>query len=387
MLSRRLNSRQQKLLIFSVLIAKLSTVIQSSVLYIALFRSATEDQDTVVQRYKDTGGQNTNKMEKEKFSFYRDWQKSLKNLPDSEKLELYNAIVDYGLDGVESAVSPIVKMAMTFVKAQIDRNNKRIAQNAEMSRANGKLGGRPPKNRLGSEKPNRFQENQTGFEKPNRLLETKQVIEKPAGNQENQLGFSKPNNININNNDNNNIDIKEDKSSSSSDDDPALEDCISYKEESIDIAKFIEFWNTSVQGSIIPSIKSIEGERRGKLNARLKQYGKTALFEAVNKVAKSDFLKGNVSDKGWHATFDWFICPRNFAKVIEGNYDNTPQVGLYGNRYSKDSGAIQQGKEARQADALARINRLLEEGDSEAEVGQDEISNGVQSGSAENTLF
>ena len=317
-------------------------------------------------------------MGKEKFSFYRDWQKSLKDLPDSEKLELYNAIVDYGLDGVESAVSPIVSMAMNFIKAQIDRNDEKIAQRKEQMRANGRLGGRPRKNQMVSEKPNGFCENQNNqkvFEKPNGFDE----------NQENQMVSKKPiiNNININTN----IDNKEDKSSSSSDNDAELEDCISWKDESIDIAKFIEFWNMSVQGSIIPSIKSIEGERRGKLNARLKQYGKTALFEAVKKVAKSDFLKGNVSDKGWHATFDWFLCPRNFAKVIEGNYDNTPQGGLYGNRYSKDSGAIQQGKEARQADALARINRLLAEGDSQEEVGQGEISDGVQSGSAENALF
>lgn len=311
-------------------------------------------------------------MGKEKFSFYRDWQKSLKNLPDSEKLELYNAIVDYGLDGIESAVSPIVSMAMNFIKAQIDRNDEKIAQRQEQLRANGRLGGRPRKN-------------QKVFGKPNGYLENQKVIEKPKGfdeNQENQMVSKKPiiNNINTNNN----IDNKEDKSSSSSDDDTALEDCISYKEESIDIAKFIEFWNTSVQGSIIPSIRSIEGERRGKLNARLKQYGKKALFEAVNKVAGSDFLKGNLSDRGWHATFDWFISPRNFAKVIEGNYDNTPQDG---NRYSKDSGEVQQGKEARQADALARINRLLAEGNRETEVGQDEVPDGIQSNSAENTLF
>lgn len=316
-------------------------------------------------------------MEKEKFSFYRDWQKSLKNLPDSEKLELYNAIVNYGLDGIESAVSPIVSMAMNFIKAQIDRNDEKIAQRQEQLRANGRLGGRPRKNQKVSEKPNGYSENQMVIKKPKGF----------DGNQENQMVSKKPiiNNININTN--NNIDNKEDKSSSSSDDDATLEDCISCKEESIDIAKFIEFWNTSVQGSIIPSIKSIEGERRGKLNARLKQYGKTALFEAVNKVAGSDFLKGNLSDRGWHATFDWFISPRNFAKVIEGNYDNTPEGGLYGNRYPKDSGTVLQGKEARQADASARINRLLAEGDNQAEGRQSEVSDRVQSGNTENNLF
>ena len=318
-------------------------------------------------------------MKKEKFSFYRDWQKSLKDLPDSQKLELYNAIVDYGLDGVESAVSPIVSMAMNFIKSQIDRNDQKIMQRNEQLRANGKLGGRPLKKQKVSEKPNGLcenQENQKVSEKPNGLCE----------NQENQKVSEKPiiNNININDN----IDtIKEDKSSSSSEDDAELESCITWKDESIDIPKFIDFWNTSVQGTVIPSIKLIEGERRSKLNARLKQYGKRTLFEAIEKVSKSDFLKGYTSDKGWHATFDWFVTPRNFAKVIEGNYDNKPQGGLYGSEHSKNSRTVLQEKQARQADALARINRLIGESDMEIERRQKEVSDELQPSNTEGGMF
>ena len=42
------------------------------------------------------------------------------------------------------------------------------------------------------------------------------------------------------------------------------------------------------------------------------------LFE---KAEASDFLKGK-NNRNWRATFDWLICDRNMAKVLDGNYDS-----------------------------------------------------------------
>lgn len=36
---------------------------------------------------------------------------------------------------------------------------------------------------------------------------------------------------------------------------------------------------------------------------------------------RSSYLNGH-NPHGWIATFDWFVSPSNFAKVLEGNYDN-----------------------------------------------------------------
>ena len=38
--------------------------------------------------------------------------------------------------------------------------------------------------------------------------------------------------------------------------------------------------------------------------------------------SESDFLSGE-NDRGWKATFDWLIRPKNFIKVVEGNYSNS----------------------------------------------------------------
>ena len=84
-----------------------------------------------------------------------------------------------------------------------------------------------------------------------------------------------------------------------------------------------ESWNSlSVYG--IAQIKRIvDGSIRSKqLKSRISQYGEDAIIEAIDRIRRSKFLQGD-NNRGWIITFDWFIKPSNFAKVYEGNYDNT----------------------------------------------------------------
>lgn len=55
------------------------------------------------------------------------------------------------------------------------------------------------------------------------------------------------------------------------------------------------------------------------LNARLKEYGLEKVMEAIRSIDKSSYLKGQ-NKNGWTVTFDWFLKPNNFIKVLEGNY-------------------------------------------------------------------
>ena len=54
--------------------------------------------------------------------------------------------------------------------------------------------------------------------------------------------------------------------------------------------------------------------------ARLKQYSLGEILTAIDKIRVSDFLLGNRSD--FKVTYDWFIKPNNFPKVLDGNYNN-----------------------------------------------------------------
>lgn len=61
---------------------------------------------------------------------------------------------------------------------------------------------------------------------------------------------------------------------------------------------------------------------RGKqLAARLKQYGLDKVLAAIEQIRQSSFLQGQ-STTGWIVTFDWFVKPNNFLKVLEGNYSD-----------------------------------------------------------------
>ena len=90
------------------------------------------------------------------------------------------------------------------------------------------------------------------------------------------------------------------------------------REEQIDFAALVRYWNNTTNG-VFGKILSIENQRRKMVTARIKQWGKHNFIEAIKMAMESDFLKGQ---KGFLMTFDWFIRPNNFQKVLEHNYDN-----------------------------------------------------------------
>lgn len=72
-------------------------------------------------------------------------------------------------------------------------------------------------------------------------------------------------------------------------------------------------------------IKTLRGlnpgtQRRERLKARLRQYSLEEVLEAIDKIKESDYLQGKSNN--WQITFDWFVKPNNFPKVLDGNYDN-----------------------------------------------------------------
>lgn len=86
----------------------------------------------------------------------------------------------------------------------------------------------------------------------------------------------------------------------------------------------IEAWN-SLNLSTIVSIKT-NSNRYKLLNARIKEYGIDNVILAIRKINESDFLKGQ-NKRGWTVTFDWFIKPNNFIKVLEDTYKNKGESG------------------------------------------------------------
>lgn len=90
-----------------------------------------------------------------------------------------------------------------------------------------------------------------------------------------------------------------------------------------DVQQVIECWNALEGCGDIKAVNRISSgtKRYDSLIARIKQYGIDNTLLAINRIRDSDFLQGK-NKKGWAITFDWFVLPNNFIKVLEGNYDN-----------------------------------------------------------------
>lgn len=89
------------------------------------------------------------------------------------------------------------------------------------------------------------------------------------------------------------------------------------------ITNIIKAWNELSDIGIKPVRGVSSGSKRNEtLRARIREYGEDTIIEAIGKIRNSDFLQGD-NNRGWMITFDWFLLPSNFQKVLEGNYDNS----------------------------------------------------------------
>lgn len=70
-----------------------------------------------------------------------------------------------------------------------------------------------------------------------------------------------------------------------------------------------------------PRLEKLSEARKKAIKARFNSYSVEDFKVLFEKAEASDFLKGS-NNRNWSATFDWLIKDSNFAKVLDGNYDN-----------------------------------------------------------------
>lgn len=94
---------------------------------------------------------------------------------------------------------------------------------------------------------------------------------------------------------------------------------VSIKQHSIQ--SIIDAWNQLEPYGIKMIYRINPGSKRHtSLIALLEQFGEEKVIRAVDKVKRSDFLQGK-TDTRFSLNFDWFINPNNFAKILDGKYD------------------------------------------------------------------
>lgn len=117
---------------------------------------------------------------------------------------------------------------------------------------------------------------------------------------------------------------------------PSAAEPASVKKEDlrIDYGKLAQYWNEKTKG-VFGIVESIENNRRKMVRARIRDKGKKAFMEAIDKVCASTFLAG----AAWF-NFDWLIRPNNFDKVMSGNFDNKEKPNKDGNTASTNNSRL-----------------------------------------------
>lgn len=89
------------------------------------------------------------------------------------------------------------------------------------------------------------------------------------------------------------------------------------------IMEIHEAWNNQNR---VPRCLVISDKRRRMIEARLRDPFFVANWKsAIQRCINSPFCCGK-SDRGWRASFDWFITPDVVAKIMEGKYDEVKQA-------------------------------------------------------------
>lgn len=100
------------------------------------------------------------------------------------------------------------------------------------------------------------------------------------------------------------------------------------KSQKIDYAAVKEYWNRKHDEtkSAMPPITLMTENRKVMVKARVRQCkgDVKTLYRVIDIAMASDFMNGN-NKHGWLGKFDWiFGNEQNFAKVLEGNFNNEP---------------------------------------------------------------
>lgn len=89
---------------------------------------------------------------RDSFVFYRSFRDAVQQIDKDDQLEVYKAIIDYALDGVEPQLSGTAKIIWTFVQPLLDANWRKYINGCKGG-PHGIKGGAPKGNRNAANNP------------------------------------------------------------------------------------------------------------------------------------------------------------------------------------------------------------------------------------------
>ena len=240
---------------------------------------------------------------RERFTFHRHWLDGWEEMTDGERHEYLEAIVRYGLSGKRGAMSRYVRGRMVTAMREMDEDAAREEAFREKQRRN--IMKRWEKRDTKEYQPIPSDTKNTMVSSPY-IKETRV----PARRQAYSGGVSSSK---YSEDTDNVVVVVADKGRTT---------CANDNDNN-DLSSLVSQWNDAIKaaGSPMRPIRSLSpGTKRHTLALGLvKQYGEDGVSEAIAEAVKSEYINGHNS-LGWVATFDWFVQPDNFQKVLEGNF-------------------------------------------------------------------
>ena len=254
------------------------------------------------------------------FILYTSYYALIEGLTDEQLGQLTRAIFLYARDGETINLEPVVRMAFAFIKDNIERNQDKYQAKCEKNR-------------------------QIALERERKKREAK---EKAGNTNVHERARTCENNTNVHerspyDNDNDNEYDNDNDVSKETDNKPSKEGIQSAsvkteapgggkvsKSQKIDYSAVKEYWNRKHDEtkSAMPPITLMTENRKVMVKARVRQCkgDVKTLYRVIDIAMASDFMNGN-NKHGWLGKFDWiFGNEQNFAKVLEGNFNNEPSA-------------------------------------------------------------
>lgn len=253
------------------------------------------------------------------FILYTSDYQLIEGLTDEQLGQLTRALFIYARDGEVINLEPVVRMAFVFIKDKIDRNQQKYQKKCERLRANAQK-------RWGMQEDANDTEAYSHIQKHTKECKSMQLHTKGCLYDSDSVSVS---------------DSVSDASKLADNNKPSKEGIQSAsvkteapgggkvsKSQNIDYAAVKEYWNRKHDEtkSAMPPITLMTENRKVMVKARVRQCkgDVKTLYRVIDIAMASDFMNGN-NKHGWLGKFDWiFGNEQNFAKVLEGNFNNEP---------------------------------------------------------------
>lgn len=253
------------------------------------------------------------------FILYTSYYALIEGLTDEQLGQLTRALFIYARDGKTIKLEPVVRMAFSFIKDNIDRNADKYQKKCERNREN-----------IRKRWEKKHAEDTTEYE---RIPSNTNVYEEKS-----RIPYDNDNEYD-NDNDNDNDVSKEtnilepskeasmqsfsEKNVCAAAEPQKSSEKKKTKKGEIDYAAIKDYWNEQHDktNSAMRRLTLMTDNRKEAIRGRLKDCKGdiSKIYLAIDKAMASDYLNAGHS---W-ASYDWVMTRKYFPKVLEGNYDNT----------------------------------------------------------------